>query len=258
MLERAFAEFELPQPRALPQDRRGPQALELREARARDLAGRAVSEEPPREDPQGLRTSPVYTPSVIERDPGQGRARALPDPRLRDAPRREPLPSLDDLTFLPASLTRIPLEGYRERCVTTTVLGTRFAEQPIELDIPIMITGHELRRAVAQRQGRARARREPGRQLHDVGRRRDAPRRARELEDDDRRGPAQPLRRERPPPAPGRRHRADDRPGREAGHRRPAARLEGVARDRRASATCRPASTSDPRRATRTSSARTT
>ena len=49
--------------------------------------------------------------------------------------------TFDDLTVLPCSLTRIPLEGYREKCETKTVLGARFAEQPIELDIPIMITG---------------------------------------------------------------------------------------------------------------------
>jgi glutamate synthase domain-containing protein 2 len=49
--------------------------------------------------------------------------------------------TFDDLTFLPCSLTRIPLEGYREKCVTKTVLGTRFAQKPIELDIPVMISG---------------------------------------------------------------------------------------------------------------------
>src|SRR5713226_7380035 len=49
--------------------------------------------------------------------------------------------TLDDLTFLPCGLTRIPLEGYRESCSTKTVLGTRFAEKPIELDIPVMVTG---------------------------------------------------------------------------------------------------------------------
>lgn len=49
--------------------------------------------------------------------------------------------TFDDLTFLPCSLTRIPLEGYREKCVTKTVLGKRNARKPIELDIPIMITG---------------------------------------------------------------------------------------------------------------------
>jgi len=49
--------------------------------------------------------------------------------------------TFDDLSFLPCSLTRIPLEGYRERCSTKTVLGTRYARKPIQLDIPIMITG---------------------------------------------------------------------------------------------------------------------
>src|SRR3989454_5312566 len=49
--------------------------------------------------------------------------------------------TFDDLTFLPCSLTRIPLEGYREKCSARTVLGTRFARKPIELDIPVMITG---------------------------------------------------------------------------------------------------------------------
>src|SRR5258705_4253731 len=47
----------------------------------------------------------------------------------------------DDLTFLPCSLTRIPLEGYREKCSTKTVLGKRFAKKPIELHIPVMIRG---------------------------------------------------------------------------------------------------------------------
>lgn len=49
--------------------------------------------------------------------------------------------TFDDLSFVPCTLTRIPLEGYRERCSTRTVLGTRFAEKPIELDIPVMVTG---------------------------------------------------------------------------------------------------------------------
>jgi glutamate synthase domain-containing protein 2 len=51
------------------------------------------------------------------------------------------LPHFDDLVFLGASLTRYPLEGYREKCITKTVLGTRFAKKPIELDIPITIAG---------------------------------------------------------------------------------------------------------------------
>jgi methylamine---glutamate N-methyltransferase subunit C len=51
------------------------------------------------------------------------------------------LPHFDDLLFLAASLSRYPLEGYRERCLTRTVLGTRHAEKPIVLDIPITIAG---------------------------------------------------------------------------------------------------------------------
>ncbi len=51
------------------------------------------------------------------------------------------LPSFDDLVFLTASLSRYPLEGYREKCVTKTVLGTRFAKKPIELKIPITVAG---------------------------------------------------------------------------------------------------------------------
>src|SRR3984957_3198020 len=51
------------------------------------------------------------------------------------------VPNFDDLLFLAASLSRYPLEGYRERCATKTVLGTRFATRPSELAIPITIAG---------------------------------------------------------------------------------------------------------------------
>ena len=51
------------------------------------------------------------------------------------------LPTFDDLVFLTASLSRYPLEGYREKCETRTVLGTRYAAKPIELEIPITIAG---------------------------------------------------------------------------------------------------------------------
>jgi glutamate synthase domain-containing protein 2 len=90
--------------------------------------------------PETERPSTIFSPSVIEEI--QEKA-ALARYRIRGfgTLRPRPLPSLDDLTFLPASLTRIPLEGYREKCVTTTVLGTRYAGTPIELEIPVMITG---------------------------------------------------------------------------------------------------------------------
>src|SRR4051812_49804539 len=51
------------------------------------------------------------------------------------------LPTFDDLVFLTASLSRYPLEGYREKCVTKTILGTRNAKRPVQLDIPITIAG---------------------------------------------------------------------------------------------------------------------
>src|SRR5207253_11111626 len=51
------------------------------------------------------------------------------------------LPHFDDLRFLGASVSRYPLEGYRERCGTDVVLGTRFATRPLELKIPVTIAG---------------------------------------------------------------------------------------------------------------------
>jgi len=51
------------------------------------------------------------------------------------------VPSLDDLLFLGASMSRYPLEGYREKCGTGVVLGSRFAQKPLELKIPITIAG---------------------------------------------------------------------------------------------------------------------
>ncbi|MCH8866592.1 MAG: FMN-binding glutamate synthase family protein [Proteobacteria bacterium] len=54
---------------------------------------------------------------------------------------KRPLPNFDDLVFLGASMSRYPLEGYREKCATDVVLGTRYAKKPIELKIPITIAG---------------------------------------------------------------------------------------------------------------------
>src|SRR6187200_226972 len=51
------------------------------------------------------------------------------------------VPHFDDLLFLGASISRYPLEGYRERCDTDVVLGSRFAKQPLHLDIPVTIAG---------------------------------------------------------------------------------------------------------------------
>jgi methylamine---glutamate N-methyltransferase subunit C len=65
--------------------------------------------------------------------------RGVYDIRGMGAKRR--LPTFDDLVLLTASLSRYPLEGYREKCVTKTVLGARHAKRPVELEIPITIAG---------------------------------------------------------------------------------------------------------------------
>src|SRR5579859_7010495 len=60
---------------------------------------------------------------------------------IRGLGAKRALPTFDDLVFLTASASRYPLEGYREKCISRTVLGTRHAKKPIELDIPITIAG---------------------------------------------------------------------------------------------------------------------
>ncbi len=61
--------------------------------------------------------------------------------RMRGFSMFKPIPHWDELMFLPGTLTRFVIEGYREKCETKTVLGARFAKNPIELEIPIYITG---------------------------------------------------------------------------------------------------------------------
>src|SRR5947209_10069933 len=87
-----------------------------------------------------LQPSGIFQPAVIEdiqtkAETGLYRIRGFGTLRQRR------WATFDDLTFLPCSLTRIPLEGYREKCSTATVLGKRHASKPIRLDIPVMITG---------------------------------------------------------------------------------------------------------------------
>ncbi len=61
--------------------------------------------------------------------------------RIRGFGAKRQLPTFDDLVFLGASISRYALEGYRERCETAVTLGTRYAKKPIELKIPITISG---------------------------------------------------------------------------------------------------------------------
>src|SRR5277367_3011308 len=87
--------------------------------------------------PSFLRSA-TFSPAVIaeiERAADQGVY------QIRGFGTLRPLPSFDDLVLLGASMSRYPLEGYRERCATNVTLGTRFAANPIELKIPITIAG---------------------------------------------------------------------------------------------------------------------
>ncbi|MEJ6715362.1 MAG: FMN-binding glutamate synthase family protein [Rhodobacterales bacterium] len=60
---------------------------------------------------------------------------------IRGGGAKRRVPHFDDLLFLGASISRYPLEGYREKCDTRVTLGGRYASKPIELDIPITIAG---------------------------------------------------------------------------------------------------------------------
>jgi glutamate synthase domain-containing protein 2 len=60
---------------------------------------------------------------------------------IRGGGTKRRVPHFDDLLLLGASISRYPLEGYREKCGTDVVLGTRFAKKPLHLKIPITIAG---------------------------------------------------------------------------------------------------------------------
>ena len=86
----------------------------------------------------GLRESALFDRDVIH-DIQHAAETGIYDIRGFGAKRR--VPHFDDLLFLGASASRYPLEGYRERCDTNVTLGTRYAKNPIELEIPITIAG---------------------------------------------------------------------------------------------------------------------
>jgi glutamate synthase domain-containing protein 2 len=102
------------------------------------VADRPV-DEPHREATASVpRPSPIWSAAVIEDI--QVKAQ-LGRYRMQGFSMHRKVPSFDDLTFVPCTLSRVPLEGYRERCETRTVLGTRFASKPIVIDRPITIAG---------------------------------------------------------------------------------------------------------------------
>ena len=80
-------------------------------------------------------TFPPHVISEIHRAADQGLY------YIRGAGAWRAVPSFDDLVFLGASVSRYPLEGYRERCDTDVTIGARFASKPVELKIPVTIAG---------------------------------------------------------------------------------------------------------------------
>ena len=89
----------------------------------------------PQTEPHQSATFDKLTNSQIRRAAATG----IYDIRGGGAKRK--LPHFDDLLFLGASMSRYPLEGYREKCGTDVVLGTRFAKKPIHLKTPVTIAG---------------------------------------------------------------------------------------------------------------------
>ena len=88
------------------------------------------------------RTEPIqsatFTPAV---NAEIRRAAATGIYDIRGGGAKRAVPHFDDLLFLGASVSRYPLEGYRETCDTSVILGTLYAQNPIKLDIPITIAG---------------------------------------------------------------------------------------------------------------------
>ena len=80
-------------------------------------------------------TFPTSTIQEIQRAANEGIY------QIRGLGAKRKVPNFDDLIFLGASMSRYPLEGYREKCNTSVILGDRFAKKPLHLDIPITIAG---------------------------------------------------------------------------------------------------------------------
>ena len=152
---------------------------------------------------------------------------------IRGCGAKRRVPHFDDLLFLGASVSRYPLEGYRERCDTDVVLGDRFAAEAAAPGDPDHDRRDELRRALGAGQGGARPRRDRDGHVDDDRRRRHDRGGARALRDARLPAAALALRDEPGRPARARRDRDRRRPGRQAGRRRDAARPEDLRPRRR-------------------------
>jgi glutamate synthase domain-containing protein 2 len=61
--------------------------------------------------------------------------------RIRGCGSTRKFPTFDDLLVLPSQLSRLSIDTYREDCRTQTVLGARYAKEPLVIETPIMISG---------------------------------------------------------------------------------------------------------------------
>jgi glutamate synthase domain-containing protein 2 len=87
---------------------------------------------------QGLRESATFDRATIAAIQAAAQT-GIYDIRGGGAKRK--LPHFDDLLFLGASMSRYPLEGYREKCATDVILGSRHAKYPLHLNTPVTIAG---------------------------------------------------------------------------------------------------------------------
>ena len=85
-----------------------------------------------------MENSQIWPPWIV--DDIHGKAE-LGRYRIRGFSTFQKVTHFDDLTFLSTGLTRFPLEGYKEKCNTRTVLGGRFAREPLVIETPVYITG---------------------------------------------------------------------------------------------------------------------
>ena len=83
-------------------------------------------------------SSQIWSPWIIEDIHAKAE---LGRYRIRGFSSFQKVTHFDDLTFLSTGLTRFPLEGYKERCNTRTVIGALHAENPLVLETPIYVSG---------------------------------------------------------------------------------------------------------------------
>ena len=100
--------------------------------------------------------SSTYAPPVVDMIYHMSRSGALSDADAREfvaaklqaereIPAKELPPTFDQLLFLPANLTRLVIDPYREKCNTQVQVGTQRAA-PLTLDWPIVFGGADFRR----------------------------------------------------------------------------------------------------------------